>query len=177
MGAGPPREPVIIEAEPSSTVPEVIDEPDIDDEDDNGDDAEGSRVIPCAVVSQSYTLRFTMYVRWQSRERRRQAFPNPKRRKGPDIHWAAILLESKRIKGKPTQRHIAYIGGITDSAIAIIHQRCWFWDAVQKRLNRLGKEVSPEDRKKIEATIAEKVPRPTKAQYRRCVRDHDAWFA
>ena len=129
------------------------------------------------MVASLYTTAIIMYVRWQSRERRRQAFPNPKRRKGPDIHWAAILLESKRIKGKPKQRHIAYIGGITASAIDTIHQRCWFWDAVQKRLNRLGKQVSPEDRKKIEAIIAEKVPRPTKAQYQRCVLNHDAWFA
>jgi len=115
-----------------------------------------------------------MYVRWQSRERRHRAFG---RSGGPDVHWRAILVECERIKGKPTQRHIAYIGGITESAIAIVHQRCWFWDAVKEQLDRLGKRVTPEERRSIETAIAKKVPRPTKTQYRRCVRDRDALFA
>jgi hypothetical protein len=131
-----------------------------------------------------------MYVRWQSRKRLRPAFGHYGKlessygewfhaRAGSneqDIHWRAVLVENERVNGKPTQRHIAYLDGITDSAIAIVHQRCWFWDHVKERLDRLGKRISPEDRKKIEAAIAKKVPRPTKAEYRRCVRDRDAWF-
>jgi hypothetical protein len=113
-----------------------------------------------------------MYVRWQSRKRRNRAFGRGRR----DIHWRAILVKSERVNGKPMQRHIAYVGGITDSAIAIVHQRCWFWDAVKERLDGLGKRVSPEDRKNIEAAIAEKVARPTKTEYRRCVRDREAWL-
>jgi len=27
------------------------------------------------------------------------------------------------VKGKPVQQYIAYLGGITESAIAIVHQR------------------------------------------------------
>jgi hypothetical protein len=43
------------------------------------------------------------------------------RTREPDVHWAAIIVESVRVDGKPTQRHVAYLGGITESAIAIMH--------------------------------------------------------
>lgn len=85
------------------------------------------------------------------------------------------MVENVRVGGKPTQRHIAYLGSITDSAIAIVHQRCWFWESVTERLDRLGNRVSSEKRKSIEAAIAKKVRRPTKAQYDRCLRDRDEW--
>ena len=57
-----------------------------------------------------------MFVRWQTRTRRARAFG---RDPNTDTHWAAILAESSRIDGKPTQRHIAYLGGITESAIEL----------------------------------------------------------
>ena len=80
-----------------------------------------------------------MYIRWQSRERRSPQFGRGKQlhrkwdhkrqradyayaRKGTskqDIHWRAILVENERVNGKPTQRHIAYLVGFTESAIAI----------------------------------------------------------
>jgi hypothetical protein len=41
-----------------------------------------------------------------------------------DVHWAAVLVEGARVKGKPVQHHIAYLGGITESAIEIVAQRC-----------------------------------------------------
>jgi hypothetical protein len=127
-----------------------------------------------------------MYLRWHSRQRRIPAFGGWGKqirrgsnyvytRKGTskqDMHWAAVLVESVRIAGKPTQRHVAYLGGITDSAIAVVHQRCWFWDGVLEQLDRLG--MSSENRKRIEAAVATKVPRPTKAQYNQCVRDRAA---
>src|SRR5262245_42285045 len=117
-----------------------------------------------------------MYLRWQSRYRDRSKFFGHRlgrRVDEGDVHRAAIIVESVRIAGKPTQRHVAYLGGITDSAIAIIHQRCWFWDEVKKRLDHLGNRMSPQDRERIEAAVATKVPRPTKAQYDQCVRDRN----
>jgi hypothetical protein len=112
-----------------------------------------------------------MYVRWQSRKRSTAAFG---RGTGPDTHWRALLVESSRVKGKPVQHYLAYLGGINDSALAIVHQRCWFWDHVREQLDRLEKRVSAEDRRKIEQAIAKRVPRPTKAQYAKCVRDRAA---
>jgi hypothetical protein len=73
-----------------------------------------------------------------------------------------------RIDGKPTQHHIAYLGGITESAIAIAAQRRFFWDALLKRLNRLSKRVSKQERKRIVAAVAQKVAGPpTKAERKR----------
>jgi hypothetical protein len=114
-----------------------------------------------------------MYVRWQSRKRRRAAYGSGS---GPDVHWSAILVEALRVKGKPVQQYIAYLGGITESAIAIVHQRCWFWEHVGECLDRLRNRISAADRQQIEQVVAKRVPRPTKAQYAKCVRDRARWF-
>jgi hypothetical protein len=88
------------------------------------------------------------------------------------VHWAAILVESIRVKGKqPTQRHLAYLGGITESGMAIIHQRCHFWNALHERLDRLEDRITNEDWRNIEAAIAMRVARPTRAEYSRCLED------
>ena len=108
-----------------------------------------------------------MFVRWQSRERNRSQFG---RYGEGDIRWMAVLAETKRVDGKPQQRHIAYLGGITDSAMKIDAQRCHFWDHVSARLDALGNQITPTDRKKVEAAIAKKVPRPTPAQYKDAAR-------
>jgi hypothetical protein len=101
-----------------------------------------------------------MFVRWQARKRRSSAYG---RSSGPDVHWAAILVESARVKGKTTQKHIAYLGGIRESAIAIIHQRCWWRDALNKRLDQLGNRISQENRRRIEAAIGKKVRVPSRS--------------
>jgi hypothetical protein len=109
-----------------------------------------------------------MYVRWQSRKRRRSEF-GPSKGKDThwkDTHWSAVIVESTRVSGKPVQRHVAYLAGFTDSAIKINTQRCLLWNDISARLDRLGKQITPADRHKIEATIAEKVPRPTAAEYK-----------
>jgi hypothetical protein len=104
-----------------------------------------------------------MYIRWQSRLLDRSQFGSYTE---DDVHWRAVLVESERVKGKPRQRHIAYIAGFTESAIKIAAQRCHIWDRVTVCLDRLGKKITAESRAKIEAAIAEKVPRPTPAQYK-----------
>ena len=80
-----------------------------------------------------------------------------------DTHWAAILAESQRIDGKPTQRHIAYLGGITESAIELPAQRAFFWKEVKQQLDEL--EVSKDDRARIEAAVEAKVPRLSRREY------------
>ena len=93
-----------------------------------------------------------MFVKWQKRTRRSRAF-------GPrtDTHWAAILAESSRVDGKPTQRHIAYLGGITESAIELPAQRAFFWQEVAQQLDQLA--LPKDDRARIEAAVEAKVPR------------------
>ena len=101
-----------------------------------------------------------MFVRWQTRERRNRAFGGGK---GPDMHWSAILVEGQRIDGKPVQRHVAYLGGITESAIELAAQRAFFWKGVTQQLDRLA--VSEDDRARIEAAVEAKVPRLTRREY------------
>lgn len=103
-----------------------------------------------------------MFVRWQKRKPRSRAF-GPGR--GADTHWAAILAESARNDGKPTQQHIAYLGGITDSAIGIAAQRAFFWQEVMRQLDQLANRFLKDDRARIEEAIAEKVPRLTRQEY------------
>ena len=76
-----------------------------------------------------------------------------------DVRWGAVLVESPWIDGRTRQRHIAVLGSITESQIDVARQRRYFWDAIGKKLDKLGKRITPKDRKKIEATIASKVPR------------------
>jgi len=101
-----------------------------------------------------------MFVRWQTRTRRARAFG---RDPNTDTHWAAILAESSRVDGKPTQRHIAYLGGITESAIELPAQRAFFWKEVTQQLDELA--VSKDDRVRIEAAVEAKVPRLTRREY------------
>jgi hypothetical protein len=106
-----------------------------------------------------------MFVRWQWRWRRHSQFGDWRE---PDVHWSAIIVESARVDGRPVQRHVAYLVGFTESAAAIPAQRCHLWDRVTARLNQLGNRVT--DRAKIEAAIAEKVPRPTLEEYKAIAR-------
>jgi hypothetical protein len=105
-----------------------------------------------------------MYVRWQSRRRRTSAYPPWEE---GDIHWRAILVENTRVDGKPRQKHIAYLVGFTESRIKIAVQRCHLWDTISARLDDLGNRITAADRERIEAAIAEKVLRPTVAEYKR----------
>ena len=106
-----------------------------------------------------------MYVRWQSRKRRSIAYGHGRGRDG-DVHWRAILVENVRVDGKPSQRHVAYLGGITESAINLDTpaQRMFFWDKAGEQLDGLGKKLSVKDRKAIENALASKVPRVNNRQ-------------
>jgi hypothetical protein len=109
-----------------------------------------------------------MYVRWQSRKKTRPMFFG--RGATGDVYWGAVLVESIRIDGRPTQKHIASLTYIYESSLTnsssncSIVERAEFWDRLTKRLDRLGNRVSADDRKKIETAIALKVDRPTKKE-------------
>src|SRR5262245_45086465 len=90
-----------------------------------------------------------MYVRWQKRNLRDGGFS-----------LNAVLVENRRVNGKPVQHHVAYLGSINrakdDRAM-----RVYFWDHITKRLD----ELQIVERRKIEAAIAKKVPRLTKREF------------
>jgi len=108
-----------------------------------------------------------MFVRWQKRKRKSRAFGGGRR--APDTHWAAILAESVRVDGEPTQQHVAYLGGITDSAIEIAAQRAFFWQKATEQLDRLANRISKDDRARIEDLIEKRVPRLTRKEYDECL--------
>jgi ClpX C4-type zinc finger len=114
-----------------------------------------------------------MFVRWQSRERSRAQFGKWGE---PDTHWRAILVENARVDGKSRKRHIAYLVGFTESRGKIPTQRCYLWDAITAKLDHLGNQITPEERAKIELSIAAKLPRPTPAEYLECARSCAATF-
>jgi hypothetical protein len=101
-----------------------------------------------------------MFIRWQSRERRRPKF-DPWTE--PDTHWSVILAETKRIDGQPRQEHIACLGSITDSD--------FFWDDITAAFDKLSKKVKPEDRKRFESALAVKMPRPSAEEYKGAARN------
>ncbi len=94
-----------------------------------------------------------------------------------DVHWAAILVESYRENGKPRQRHIAYLGGITESGAAIVNQRGFFWVDVMEKLDRMPNRLSEVERATIEAKIAEKVPPLTETEIEGCLRSLEKYGA
>ena|SRR6476660_5607119 len=84
---------------------------------------------------------------------------------GQDVRWTAILVEGKRIDGRPCQKHIARLASITESRIEVVHQRRYFWDEVHERLDQLGNRISLYDQRRIEAAIALKVPRLSQVEH------------
>jgi X-X-X-Leu-X-X-Gly heptad repeat protein len=107
-----------------------------------------------------------MFVCWQSRKCKCSQFG---RWGEADVRWTAVLADTKWLNGRPRQQHIAYLGSITKSAVETIAQRCFFWDDITARLDRLKNKI--EHREKIEAAINKKVPRPTPEQYKDHARD------
>ena len=114
-----------------------------------------------------------MYVRWLHRRKSKYNWRNAN--KG-DVLCSAILVKNTRVDGKPKQQHIAYLVGFTESAAEFPGLRCHIWDEIDNRLDHLGNQVTPEDRAKIEATIAKKLPRPTAAEYKDAARDNAHFF-
>ncbi len=92
-----------------------------------------------------------MYVRWQLR---------PRKRRGGSPLLVAVLVESRRVDGRPRQRTVRYLGGIIEKFIgknARHHER--FWRKVDARLDELA--LDPVTRANIEASVAARVPRIT----------------
>ena len=123
-----------------------------------------------------------MFLRWKSRKRNRPEFGSwvhgPDEPDGSnifyrrmesgepvqDVHWAAILVESYREDGKPRQRHVGYLGGITESRATIVNHRGHFWVDAMEKLDRMADRISDRERAAIEAKLAEKVPPLTEAE-------------
>jgi hypothetical protein len=114
-----------------------------------------------------------MFIRWQSRKRTKPAFGRYRDADGnrlSDTHWQAVLVESKRVDGKPRQQHVASIVGFSESQTKIDMQRCYIWKTVDERLKRLSNRITQADRERIEAAVAARVPRPTPEEEKEAAR-------
>src|SRR4051794_24669147 len=99
-----------------------------------------------------------MFVRWQNSKTvsRRKA-------QGKVNRCRAVLVESVRVEGKPTQKYIAFLASYEPGS------RSWgqpfrFWHDALGCLDRLGNRISLEDRHPIEAALAAWVPRPCREE-------------
>jgi hypothetical protein len=120
-----------------------------------------------------------MFVRWRKRAIR----PTYWQKKG-DTGWSATLVEAKRIDGKVKQVHVAYLGGIRQHHLGggrnNLAWRDGFWSRAKACLDDLGDRINREERKSIEAVLAEKVRPLSKAERKESERkeaEARAWLA
>jgi hypothetical protein len=88
-----------------------------------------------------------MYVHWQKR-----------RAGGQVVFWAAVLVRNVRVRGMPTKQHVAYLAGIAQQRATDPEHRARFWEKSLAELDM--QEMSPSERRKIEAALAERVRCP-----------------
>ena len=109
-----------------------------------------------------------MFVQWQRRDERRRT-TNRFVYMYPTADEYAVLVESARVNGKPRQRHVAYLGSYHDDPRDFIplhwrngpdlHYRVWWWHRMTAKLDALGNVIPADQRPRIEAALAKKVPR------------------
>ncbi len=98
-----------------------------------------------------------MYVRWQRKQRA------DRDNWGPLL--CAVLVESRRVDGEPRQRTVAYLGGIREGCIeSALGHHVKFGRNVARRLDTLGDDLAPAERKKVEEALAKRVRRVTDAE-------------
>jgi hypothetical protein len=108
-----------------------------------------------------------MFIRWQSRKREiYYSYWGGKEDPRGDVHWNAALIESVRVNGNPRQKHIANLCGFTEHQIKSPYQQIYVWQHAIKTLDRLGNRITPEERRRVEAALAERLgrPKPTKRE-------------
>jgi hypothetical protein len=109
-----------------------------------------------------------MFVRWQNYKS--VARRHWRKNEPPITRCRAVLVESIRIKGKPRLKHIAFLASYQPHWLdrsfhnrefaerMYLGVRASFWRDARQRLDRLGNRITREDRSKIEAALALKVP-------------------
>jgi hypothetical protein len=95
-----------------------------------------------------------MFVRWQNY--RSVASWRPDK---PIKRIKAVLVESVRVDGKPRQKYIAFLSSYNPDRSG--SGRFRFWREARACLDRLDNRITPDDRIKIEAELARRVPRTT----------------
>jgi hypothetical protein len=95
-----------------------------------------------------------MYVIWRKRKREHYAGWG----KVGDVRLTPIIVQSRRVDGKPKQQHIACLPSIIESDIE--KGPVWFWDKTEEQLARMTNRIPPEEMEKIRAALEKVVPKP-----------------
>jgi len=114
-----------------------------------------------------------MFVRWQA---------SKSTKAGRDVvnRYRAILVESVRVDGKPRQRHVAFLASYEPSRLEAdpLSTRRYVWARASDALDKLGKRLSPEQRKQIERAMAKRIKPTTEKQNKKLEADSAArWEA
>ena len=105
-----------------------------------------------------------MFVRWQYRADRQRKIERDYWK--ATAHEYATLVESRRADGKPRQHHVAYLGAVLHESDQTPHYRACWWHHMTAKLDSLHNVLSPDDRRKVAASLAEKVPPVTAEEIR-----------
>jgi hypothetical protein len=100
-----------------------------------------------------------MFVRWK-RKRRKETWD--REGSSPPYTLSAVLVESRRVDGRPRQRFVKRLGSLWEGRIDGPDRGWWravFWRDVDKNLDALGLDV--ETRARLEIQVTRRVPRPT----------------
>jgi hypothetical protein len=87
----------------------------------------------------------------------RRTNPRSRGSSEPRTSWVAVIVESRRVDGRPRQSLVRYVGTIKCSDAQLLSARRRFW----KRADVVLAEFTTEERKRFERALAAKVPRPT----------------
>ena len=93
---------------------------------------------------------------------RRQRRPNARSRRSsePRTSLVAVVVEARRIAGKPRQHLVRYVASIDCADVPWLSARRRFWE----RADAVLAEFTMEERKRFERALAGKVPRPSEEQ-------------
>ena len=105
-----------------------------------------------------------MFVTWKSRRNRDHI--------GSAL--VAQLVGSKRVDGKTRPRFLAYLGTCREPVDTLRH-RFWFYERCDQVLERVA--LAPEDRAKIDAQLAARIPRLGDAERALWQRERDIMMA
>src|SRR6476660_10368103 len=78
----------------------------------------------------------------------------------------AVLRSCVRVDGRPVAQYHGNLASYRISTRTTLPTRVLFWANAQRRLEQL--DLTPKQRKKVEAALAVRVRRPTRKQIERC---------
>lgn len=93
-----------------------------------------------------------------------------------DVRITPQICESVRVDGKPRRRVVASLPSMPQRWLddPTSNTKIWFWEGVNARLERLGNRIPGDEAAKLRATLAAKLPEPTRADYEDQYRRHKA---